>query len=181
VNLEPELIPEPLWHISAARLLGRKSKAWRHIRSDALAEAGGACAVCSEAPPDGKYMVCDELWSYEEQQGVATLAGVRILCPACDHARHFARAGQLGLGGDAVRTLAGVNGINEHGARALQAEAMKVWRRRSRLTWTVCVAPSVLERYPALAALSGQGGIPGQGRGRVNRADSQEAMHLPAQ
>jgi len=175
VNLEPELIPEPLWGISAARLLGRKSKAWREIRSGPLAAGGGACAACGETPPGGKFMVCDELWSYDEQQETATLASVRILCPACDHARHFARAGQLGAGADALRALARVNGISEEKARAMQAETLKIWRKRSRLAWTVRVDQTLLDGYPALAVLSGQRGVPGQGRDKVNLADRQAA------
>ncbi len=96
MNLEPELIPEPLWNISAASLLGRKSKAWRDIRSAALAAADDTCSACRKATPGGKYMVCDELWPYDTTDGVAALTGVRILCPACDHARHFARPDNSG-------------------------------------------------------------------------------------
>ncbi len=59
MNLEPELIPEPLWNVSAASLLGRKSKAWRDIRSAALAAADDTCSACGEVAPGGKYMVCD--------------------------------------------------------------------------------------------------------------------------
>jgi hypothetical protein len=136
VNLKPELIPEPLWNISAAALIGRKSKAWRQIRSDALTGSGNACSACGEVTADGKHMVCDELWDYGEQHGVATLTGVRILCPACNFARHFARAAQLGKGADALATLTRVNGISKAEARALQDDAEKAWKRRSRRAWT---------------------------------------------
>lgn len=67
--------------------------------------------------------------------------------PACDHARHFARAGQLGAGADALRALARANGISEEKARALQAEALKIWRKRSRLAWTVRVDQTLLDGY----------------------------------
>lgn len=175
MRLDPELIPEPLWAISAARLLGRKSKSWRQIRSSALESADDTCSACREMIPGGKGMVCDELWSYDEKQKVATLTGVRILCPGCDHARHFGRAGQLGIGGDALATLARVNGISEEQARALQAEATAVWRRRSALAWTVRVSEPFLAACPALAPLNGQHGAPGQGQAKVKRADQQAA------
>lgn len=171
MKLAPELIPEPLWNISAARLLGRRSKAWREIRSNALQAADNTCSACGEMTPGGKFMVCDELWSYDEQQGEATLTGVRILCPSCDHARHFARAQQLGMGPDALAALARVNGISEERARVLQAEAQAVWVRRSRLSWTVRVSDSFLTAYPALATLDGQRGAPGEGRAKVALAD----------
>lgn len=172
MNLEPELIPEPLWNVSAASLLGRKSKAWRDIRSAALAAADDTCSACGEVAPGGKYMVCDVVVLQRDRwRGHAT--AVRILCPACDHARHFARAGQLGQAAAALSTLARVNGISEAGARTLQAKAGEVWERRSRLAWTVRVRESLLEQYPVLAALDGQHGVPGEGRTKVALADQQ--------
>lgn len=175
VDFRPGLIPEPLWSISAAALLGRKSAAWRQIRSDALAGAGDACSACGEVAAGGKHMVCDELWDYDEQHGVAILTGVRILCPACDFARHFARAAQLGKGADAIATLARVNGISTAEARALQDEAVAEWKRRSRRAWTVRVSGELLRRYPALARVDGQGGAPGHGRAKVAAADERAA------
>lgn len=175
MTLDPELIPEPLWRLSAAGLLGRKSKAWREIRSSALQAAGNACSSCGEMTPGGKFMVCDELWSYDEQQAVATLIGVRILCPACDHARHFARAAQLGKSAAALDTLARVNEISQEHARALQAKALTLWKRRSALAWTVHVSEPFLATYPALAPLDGQHGTPGDGRAKVALADQQTA------
>ncbi len=174
-GFRPELIPEPLWSISAAAVLGRKSAAWRQIRSDALAACGESCGACGEVTPGGKYMVCDELWDYDEEHGCATLAGVRILCPACDFARHFARAGQLGKGADALATLARVNGISTAQARALQDEALAQWRRRSQRAWTVRVGQEFLRRYPVLAAVDGQRGAPGHGRAKAAAADEQVA------
>jgi hypothetical protein len=173
MKLDPDLIPEPLWNISAASLLGRKSKAWREIRSNALQAAGNACSTCDQATPGGKFMVCDEVWTYDEQQAEAALTGVRILCPACDHARHFARAGQLGKGADALAMLARVNGISEEQARALQAEAHAAWVRRSRQAWTVRVSEPLLTAYPALAVLDEQRGTPGEGRAKVALTDQQ--------
>jgi hypothetical protein len=141
------------------------------------AAAGSACVACGTTPPGGKHMVCDELWSYEEQQGIATLSGVRILCPACDHARHFARAAQLGLAAEALRTLATVNGISPENARSLLDDAAKIWRRRrSRLAWTVQVSQKLLDRYAALEVLSGQRCVPGEGRSKVSLADRRPAM-----
>jgi hypothetical protein len=175
VSFRPELIPEPLWNISAAALLGRKSRAWREIRADALNDSGDACSACGGVTPGGKYMVCDELWDYDEQHGVATLASVRILCPACDSARHFERAGQLGKGADALATLARVNGISEEEARALQDDAVTQWKRRSRRSWTVRVSEELLLRYAVLARVDGQGGAPGHGRAKVRAADEQAA------
>jgi hypothetical protein len=124
-------------------------------------------------------MVCDELWDYSEPHGVATLCGVRILCPACDFARHFARAGQLGKGADALATLARVNGISTAQARALQDEALAQWRRRSRRAWTARVSEELLRCYPLLAAVDGQRGAPGHGRA-ASRQAAQDAAATTA-
>jgi hypothetical protein len=120
MNLEPELIPEPLWNMSAA---------WPRT-------------------------------------------GVRILCPACDHARHFARAGQLGQAAAALSTPRESTASASQG-RALQAKAGEVWQRRSRLAWTVRVSESLLEHHPVLAVLDGRHGVPGDGRTKVTLADQQ--------
>jgi hypothetical protein len=172
-RLDPELIPEPLWAISAARLFGRKSKSWRPIRSSALESAGDTCSACREMIPGGKGMVCDELWSYDEGQKVATLTGVRILCPGCDLAHHFARGSSVSAAMLLPRSR--VNGISGEQARALQAEATAVWRRHSALAWTVRVSEPFLAACPALAPLNGQHGAPGQGQAKVKRADQQAA------
>ncbi len=171
MTLKPELIPEPLWGISAAAFLGRSSVAWRKIRADALSEAEETCSACGETVPGGKYMVCDELWSYEEASAAATLAGVRILCKACDGARHYERARQLGRGAEALATLMRVNGISRSEAAELQNAAGIEWQRRSRLAWVVGVKPGLLGRYPGLSGLVGMRGIPGEGQARVAKRD----------
>jgi hypothetical protein len=103
---------------------------------------------------------------------IAELSGVRVLCPACDHARHFARAGQLGLAADALQILAQVDNISDQAARERQEQARSAWRRRSRLSWDVTVSPALLDRHAALVILAGQHGSPGEGRDKVNLAAS---------
>jgi hypothetical protein len=61
LRLVPELIPEPLWDLSAARLLERKSKSWRSLRADALVAAENRCYACGFWAEGGKYRVCDEM------------------------------------------------------------------------------------------------------------------------
>ena len=62
LRLAPRLVPEPLWGISAARLL--RGAVWRRIRADALQEATGACVVCRDAREKG--MVGDEVLGLRE-------------------------------------------------------------------------------------------------------------------
>jgi len=167
LRLVPELIPEPLWGLSACRFLGSTSAAWRAIRAAALQAAGNACAACGFASPGGRYQRGDELWAYDEPEGIATLTGVRVLCPPCDSARHFGLAQVRGYGAEALEHLAEVNGLDEAGAQQLREHAWEDWDRRSELAWTVEVAPELVERFPALAGLRGLRGEPGEGDQRV--------------
>lgn len=112
-------------------------------------------------------MVCDEMWSYDEDLGVATLVGFRILCPACDKARHFGLAGLIDRAELALDQLAAVNGIDLAAARRLQRNAGRDWVRRSALAWTIKVDPALLEAWPALEVLVGARGVPGEGRERL--------------
>jgi hypothetical protein len=82
-------------------------------------------------------------------------------------------ARHLGPAADALQTPARVNGIIQDSARARQAEALKVWQRRSLVAWTVRVGQTLLDRYPARAVLGGQRGVPGQGRAKAHLADRQ--------
>ena len=176
MTLKPELIPEPLWGISAATLLGRSSAAWRGIRADALSVAKETCSACEATIPGGKYMVCDELWSYDEDSGVATLAGVRILCKPCDGARHFERARQLGRAEEALATLMRVNGISRSEARELQNAAGRDYHRRSLRIWVVQVDEGLQSRYPGLSGLVGKRGVPGEGQARMLQRDRRESL-----
>jgi hypothetical protein len=92
-RLVPRLVPQPLWGLSAARLLPQSK--WRRIRADAMDESGGACVVCGAAREKG--MVGDEVWDY-----TATLVGVRIICPDCNAVTHF---GSTNARGYAERAL----------------------------------------------------------------------------
>jgi hypothetical protein len=160
-RLVPELIPEPLWKLSAANLLPRA--AWQAIRRDSLTAFDERCVACGFAPPEGKGLYCDELWNYNEDSGTVTLVGFRMLCRACSDARHFGRAGRE----ETRAHLAEVNGLDEAGAARLQDAAREEWDRRSQMSWSMGVAAELLDRYPALSVLVGLGGRPGDGQRRL--------------
>ncbi len=163
MQLEPELVPEPLWTLSAYRILSRAE--WERIGEHTFAEANDTCAACQTHVPGGS-MECDETWSYDEGAGIATLVGFRALCSGCNLARHFGWARALGLGDQARDRLAAVNGISKEEAGRLEAEARIRWKPRSGRSWVVHVGSSLVERYPSLAALEGLEGHPGGGTTR---------------
>ena len=160
LKLRPRLVPEPLWGLSAYRLL--KQSQWLRIRRDALAAAAGTCAICGAVREKGT--VCDEEWAYEG--GVALLTGTRILCPDCNAVTHLGRTGLAGYGDVALEHMARVNGTTVRDAQKLTALQFEVWRQRSQGAWTVAVASDLLARYPFLEVLVGLTSAPGSGQAR---------------
>lgn len=63
-RLMPELVPRPLWGISAYRLLGR-GKAWRAIRQATLEAGGQECSICRSTESG---LTCHERWSYDDRR-----------------------------------------------------------------------------------------------------------------
>lgn len=148
-------MPEPLWGLSAYRLL--KPSQWQRIRRDALDAAAGACSVCGVVRDKG--MVGDEEWTYED--GVALLADIRIVCPDCNAVTHIGHTSVAGYGDVALAHMARVNGGSIAEAARLLALEAEEWRKRSGVTWTVAVAPDLVERYPELSVLVGRTSVPG--------------------
>jgi hypothetical protein len=146
LKLQPELAPQPLWGISAYRLLGRGAR-WKQIRQDTLEAAGHCCSVCGATTPP---LSCHEKWDYNDKNTTATLIGFMILCAACDAATHMGRAVKHGQSDIALKQLCRVNGITLAEAKQLFMKAMTAWQERSRKEWRATVARFPLKRYPQL-------------------------------
>jgi hypothetical protein len=146
-RLMPELVPAPLWRVSAYRLFG-KTKPWKEIRQDTLELAGNKCGACDA---DGPQLSCHDAWSYDDTRCIATLIGFEIRCHPCHNATHIGRANALGYEQEAHAQLRTVNGCTQREVDAMVEAAMNLWEKRSRKAWTVIVAPYLLERYPRLA------------------------------
>jgi hypothetical protein len=149
MNLRPELVPKPLWGISAYRLLGRNAT-WKAIRQDALRSTGNCCSLCGTG---GKGLTCHERWDYDDSRRTATLAAFAVHCPACDSATHMGRAEKHGRKQMAIDQLCRVNGCSATEAEKLFTDAKKVWSVRSGYDWMMFVAADLLTRYPALSVL----------------------------
>lgn len=151
--LEPELVPQPLWEISAYRLLPGRA-AWDRIRNATLEAAGHRCSICGASGPR---LHCNEQWNYDDANGVARLTGFQIVCVACHGAIHMGRTAAVGYLSDALAHLQRVNGITEPEARRMFHGAMEVWRERNQKHWRVVVAPELLANFPELEVLVGRG------------------------
>src|SRR5580704_9555102 len=96
-TLAPELVPKPLWGVSAYRALG-KSSPWKAIRLDTLKKASNKCGFCDSHSG----LECHDQWKYDDKKCTATLVGFEIRCKLCHLATHIGRAMQLGLLQEAV-------------------------------------------------------------------------------
>ncbi len=162
-KLAPELVPEPLWDLSAFRLLTRS--AWKRVRARVLAEAGSCCSVCGASQAQG--MVCHEVWNYDDTASVAALTGFAMLCTDCNLVHHMGRASQLGLADRALAHMAKVNGMTSEEVDALVDQAYDEWKRRSGRHWTMTVDQALRPQYPELKALEDASASPGAGRQRA--------------
>ena len=145
-RLIPELIPEPLWGVSAYRVFG-KTKPWKEIRQDTLENAGNKCEACGA---DGPQLACHDKWKYDDKTRVATLIGFEVRCVLCHSATHIGRAIKLGFEKDAIRQLCKVNRCTEREVGEMIETAMSQWEKRSEKQWKVVIAPELLRRYPRL-------------------------------
>jgi len=150
-KLKPELVPEPLWEISACRLL-RPPSLWRAIRSDVLERAGHRCQTCTETTPP---LYCHEQWRYEDAKCKAILTGFRIVCQKCNRAVHMGLAHSRGELPEALAQLGRVNAITEAEATRMFERASATWEKRSLKNWRVNVRPRLLKAFPQLRLLVG--------------------------
>ncbi|WP_159079281.1 hypothetical protein [Plantactinospora sp. BC1] len=135
-RLRIELVPRPLWGKTLAKTLPRSK--WRALRAWALGRAHNACEVCGFRPVDGKGLICHEVWEYDDDQMIQTLAGLEIHCTECDHVTHFGRTTTLGqpeLVAAARVRLGRVNGWPPEQVRAYELAAREQWRARSAREW----------------------------------------------
>ena len=157
LKIQPEIVPKRLVGLSAEKLLTKSS--WSGIRLQALAEAkDGRCTRCGA--PNGSDV--HEEWTYDYEQGLATLVGLAPICKNCHAVAHI---NQMPAGDVYVRVmqhLADVNGITLDEAHALAADAYSVWEEgvlKPRTSsggmkpWRIEVSSKIVARYPDLAAL----------------------------
>ena len=148
-KLFPELIPLPLWRISAYRALGR-STPWKKIRKDTLESASHKCQSCGSRKP---LLSCHDKWRYDDKKRVAKLIGFEIRCALCHLATHIGRAAAIGYEKEAMQQLRKVNRCSNKEVELMIEIAMLDWRVRSAKKWKVIVSPSLLKRYPRLEAV----------------------------
>ncbi|MBA3532718.1 MAG: hypothetical protein H0T73_12405 [Ardenticatenales bacterium] len=165
LKLKPALVPSPLWYRSVCKVLGSKSKAWRSIRAQVLDAAKEACYHCGAHHAKG--MICHEVWDYDDSSHIARLNRFNLVCPDCDAVLHFGFTFVLAFRQEAegkanviaeqrervVAQLKQVNSISEAEALAVMEFAGRQHSERSRHSWQIEIASSLIDAYPLLANL----------------------------
>jgi hypothetical protein len=116
-----------------------------------VARTGEDCHVCGEHQE--RFMVCHEVWEYDDDAGVATLVAFALNCWGCDAATHPGCAGLTDRRETARAQLEKVNGMSAEGVEVLLAAAGEEWAQRSQQPWTVAVSDELCQRYPVLVGL----------------------------
>jgi hypothetical protein len=135
-RLVPKPVPAPLWGRSVYQVLRATSRGgdWKRLRLDVVARAGGDCHICGEH--QDRFMVCHEVWDYDDDADVATLVAFALNCWGCDAATHPGCAGLTGRGETARVQLERINGMSAEEVEALMAATWEEWARRSERAWT---------------------------------------------
>jgi hypothetical protein len=141
VKLLPELVPQPVWGRTLAKLLPKNK--WSEIRKQELLRAKGKCEICCSP----SRLACHEKWDYREEDGChfQILAGFEILCSRCHALRHLGRSlAVIGKNEKALQKLVEhfkkVNEISDFPAAETlfwksYGSALKIWEERSKFTW----------------------------------------------
>lgn len=136
-KLTIELVPQSLWGKSLANNLPRRE--WQRIRSIILTHQDNECSICGK---EGVTLQCHEIWKYDDEHHIQSLAGFVALCHLCHEVKHYGRS--------RIKAREGkldIEKINEHYCdingcflRDLEwdyREEWRVWKERSSHTdWT---------------------------------------------
>lgn len=137
MKLSVELVPRPLWGKSLEQRL--KHRVWRKLRAEAIGRTNDRSDACGAGPQErrGRSLHVHEVWTYNDDEHVQTLVGLRPLCGTCSACTHFGRAGAMtareaSIDLDAMREHpARVNGIMREQVQEHIGTAFDQWRIRS--------------------------------------------------
>jgi hypothetical protein len=128
-------VPESSWFQDLSNALPLAE--WRELRDRTLRLTDGRCTACSTAGP----LRVDADWEYVDRGHVQRLVGVTVLCSLCHLVRHIDQAEVLASQGrlQIERVVKQFRRVNRCSLRAYEEhrrEALRIWRLRSRHTWT---------------------------------------------
>lgn len=103
--LDFELVPDGCWYSNLRSIL--PPEMWSIVRKEAIARAGGKCAVC-HTPTN--YFEAHEVWSYDVKTKTQKLEDVIAICRDCHAVKHIGRTQLKGDEDRAIKHFLTVNG-----------------------------------------------------------------------
>ena len=150
LKLIPVLVPKPLWGINAHDLLAWET--WQRIRRDTFARDNHLCVICEQQLP----LECHEVFSYNDNAGIAVLEKLESRCAECHACNHLGRLRKRSPDKfqHALVRIGRLNKMRPAEVILLVKNAFRVHSTQTR-PWDLKVAPDLLRSYPELALLEG--------------------------
>ena len=139
MKLEIDLVPRTTWYNNLRKVLPKSE--WDILRKRSYAEANHECKICG----DKDKLNCDEMWEFDDKNGIQRLKGLQAVCENCHHVKHigFVQV-QIGTGVwpesmivDLKRHFTRVNNTTADEFDRHIKEAFKTWRERSKKEWKI--------------------------------------------
>lgn len=132
-----DLIPTSCWFTNVRSCVSTRD--WVRIRKMVYGRAGNRCEACGSAENKaaGLRMEAHERWLYDEDAHIQYLRRLVCLCARCHQSTHFGYAEVTGNGARAFAHLSAVTGYTNDQTAKHIADAVVVWRERSRYDWTL--------------------------------------------
>jgi len=106
MKLAIEIVPKTCWFSNVRNHVTKTQ--WDTIRKTVFQKAGDRCEICGGR--GAKWPVeCHEIFEYNDEIHLQTLAGLIALCPDCHEVKHFGLARVKGTDKQAMWHLCEVN------------------------------------------------------------------------
>ena len=128
-KLNFQLVPDGCWYTNLRSALPRE--VWDRLRRAAYRRAGGKCSICGA---EGR-LEAHEVWNYDDEKHIQSLADIIAVCPACHEVIHIGRTSLLGREAEAQAHFMKVNGATQSEYHAALGEANRIHAERSRHEW----------------------------------------------
>ncbi|QWF80078.1 DUF5710 domain-containing protein [Amycolatopsis sp. CA-230715] len=132
-----DLVPSSCWFTNVRYCVSVQD--WERLRRMLVARARQRCEICGrgEDRDTQRWLEAHERWSYDRPTRTQTLRRLILLCGDCHRTTHYGLAQVRGQEAAAFDHLRAVTGLNAAAAHEHVREAFAVWRRRSRLSWSL--------------------------------------------
>ncbi len=157
--IAPRLVPGPLWGHSAYRLLAAHGREHEWRPASRHRPGGSRLLLRSIQASPASLGGVRQVWHYDPDGPVATLAALRILCPRCDAVCHLGHTG-VARGPQAydraIRHMARMNRTSTTDELEMVEREWQRWRELSAIGgWRVRVAADLAARMPTLRIVEG--------------------------